>query len=122
MDELATHEYSKRAVAIPAPVSATAMLLIVAFPVVVIIVPVEVISGGNVSIRLTVANVSPVFPAKSSKVKRNDPLLVKIWNHVFIPVSSSLKPVSTATTFPLVRAHDIGVYSTVAAGGVLSCT
>jgi hypothetical protein len=79
------------------------ILLISADQVFGVIVPVEVNSGSMSSIQFTVAVVSPVLPARSSKVKRKLPSLEKIYAQVFIHVSVSLNPVSTATTFPLVR-------------------
>lgn len=63
--ELLTPEYSKNAEANPESGSETAILLTVAVPVVVTIVPVDVIMGGVVSIRSTIAVVSPVFPPLS---------------------------------------------------------
>lgn len=122
MVELAIHEYSNRAVAIPAPVSVTAIPLIFAVHVVVVIEPVEVMTGAIVSIRFTFAVVLPVLPARSSNVKMNDPLFVKRYAQVFIPVSVSLNPVSIAKTLPLVRLPEAGEYSTVAVGGVVSTT
>jgi len=80
--------------------------------------------GAVVSIRVTIAVVSQVFPALSSKVKVNDPFVVKRYIHdhpLLVIVTGSLNPVSTAMTFPLVRAHDAGVYSIVAVGGIVSC-
>jgi CRISPR/Cas system-associated endonuclease Cas3-HD len=109
MFELTVHEYVSRAVAIPVPVSVTAILLIAAVPVVVTIVPVEVMTGAIVSIRFTFAVALPVFPARSSKVKMNDPLSVKRYDQAFIFVNVSLNPVSIAKTFPLVRFPIVGV-------------
>ena len=60
-EELATHEYAKRAVASHTPDSVMVMLLMFAVPVVVVIVPVDVIVGATISIRLTVAVISPVL-------------------------------------------------------------
>jgi len=80
----------------------------VAVHVVVIMVPVDVIIGARISIRSTVANVSHVFPARSSNVKRDDPLSVKICHVAFSPVSVS-DQLSVAMTFPLVRLHDAGM-------------
>ena len=122
MVELAIHEYSNSAVAIPAPVSVTAIPQIFAVHVVVVIEPVEVMTGAIVSIRFTFAVVLPVLPARSSNVKMNDPLFVKRYAQVFIPVSVSLNPVSIAKTLPLVRLPEAGEYSTVAVGGVVSTT
>jgi hypothetical protein len=59
--ELFIPEYWKRAVATHAPVSVITILLIVAVPVVVIIVPVEIIAGASLSIQSTVANVLHVL-------------------------------------------------------------
>jgi hypothetical protein len=55
MTEFTTHEYSNRAVDIPAPVSVIAMLVMIAVPVVVFIIPVEVMSGAVLSIPVTTA-------------------------------------------------------------------
>lgn len=63
--ELATHEYSMYADANPAPSSVIDMLLMVAVPVVVVMVPVEMTIGAVLSIRFTVAVASPVFPPLS---------------------------------------------------------
>jgi len=92
----------------------------VAVHVVVIMVPVDVIIGARISIRSTVANVSHVFPARSSNVKRDDPLSVKICHVSFCPVRVSLNQVSIATTLQLVRLPEAGAYSIVAVGGSLS--
>jgi len=117
--ELATHEYSKTTVAIPAQVSVITMLLKLAVPVVVVMIHVDVMTGAMRSIRLTVAKALPVFPTRSEKVKLNDPLSVNEYPVVFSPVSVS-DQLSTATTFPLVRLHETGVYITVAVGISLS--
>jgi len=122
MKEFTIHEYSSRAVATHAPVSITdILLLIVVVPVVVTIVHVTVITGTIISIRSTVAVASPVFPAKSWNVKRNDPLSVNMFPVEFSPVSVS-DQLSIATTFPLVRFHEAGVYSIVAIGEIVSTT
>lgn len=123
IEELATQEYSKRAVAIHTPVSIIDILLVIAaVDVVVAIVHVVIIIGAMLSIRSTVAVVSPVFPARSSNVNRNEPLFVKIFHQEFIPVRVSLNPVSIAITFPLVQLPDIGVYIIIAVGLIVSTT
>lgn len=75
-DELAIHEYVRRAVAIPAPVSMIVISAMFAVVVVVVIVPVAVIIGEIVSIRLTVAIVFPVLPTLSWNSNENVPLSV----------------------------------------------
>jgi hypothetical protein len=117
--ELATHEYSKRAVAIPAPVSVTAILVKLAVPVVVVIIHVDVITGVIRSIQSTVAKVLPVFPTISANVKLNDPLSVNKYPVAFCPVSIS-DQLSIPITLPLVRLHETGVYIIVAVGISLS--
>jgi len=109
MVEFAMPEYVSRAVAIPAPVSVTAIPVMFAVHVVVTIVPVDVITGAIVSIRSTFARELPVFPARSSKVKRKDQLSKNTYAPVFIFVITSLNPVSVAMTFQLVRFHESGV-------------
>lgn len=52
----------------------------------------------------------------------NDPFPVKIYHVAFSPVIGSENHVTIATTSPLVRLHEVGVYSIVAVGGVLSGT
>jgi len=76
--------------------------------------------GFVLSIRLTVAIVVHVFPARSQKVNLNIQLPIKRYQVAFIPVSGSKYPVSIASTFPLVNVPDVGAYITVAVGGVLS--
>lgn len=82
-----------------------------------------VFTTGNVlSIRVTTASIAQVFPARSSKVKVNVLLAVKRCHVTLSPVMLSLNHVSIATTVPLVRLHDIGVYSILAVGLIVSCT
>lgn len=119
MVELIIHEYSSRAVAMPAPVSVIAILLMLAVPVVVVIVPVDVKSGAVLSIRLTSAVVLPVLPARSSKVNTNVQLPVNVYHVAFCPVSVS-DQLSIVMTLPLVRLQETGIYSIVAVGGVVS--
>ena len=52
----------------------------------------------------------------------NVSLVVNRCHVAFNQVIPSLNPVSSATTLPLVRLHDIGVYSIDAVGLVVSCT
>lgn len=68
-----------------------------------------VTTGFVLSIRLTVAIASQVFPARSSKVKVNVPLVVKICHVAFIPVMSSLNHVRIVHTFVFVLVPDHGV-------------
>ncbi|MBU0627122.1 hypothetical protein KKG31_03080 [Patescibacteria group bacterium] len=62
--------------------------------------------GGVLSIRVTVAVASPVFPALSSNSNVNVPLFTNV-RHVSPPklvtVIASFSPVSVANTFPLVH-------------------
>jgi len=55
--------------------------------------------GAVLSIRLTVAVVLPVFPARSEKLKVKVPFPVKRCQLTFSPVSDSENPVSIAKTF-----------------------
>lgn len=67
---------------------------------------------------MTVAIISPVFQARSWNGIVNDPLPVKVCPEYEARVS--LAPVNLATTFPLVKLHELGVYNTLAVGGILS--
>ena len=59
---------------------------------------------------------SQVLPARSSKVKVNVQFPVKVYPVAFNPVIVSLNQVTMTSTFPLVRLHEAGVYSTLAVG------
>lgn len=82
-----------------------------------------VMTGLSLSIHVTCAIVDHSFPARSIKVKINEPLPVKAYHVTLNPVSSLLNPVSSllnpvniAMTSPLVRLPDHGVYSIDAVG------
>lgn len=89
---------------------------------VVYIVPdiTHVNSGLFLSIQFTVAVTDHVFPARSWKVKVNDPLPVNVCPVAFLPVRISLALVRLTTTFPLVKFHETGTYCTSAVGAILS--
>ena len=74
--------------------------------------------GLVVSIRLTVAVVFQVFPAKSEKVKTKEPFPVKRCPVALSPVSDSENQVSVTRTGFLVRAPVLG--EIVAVGLVVS--
>ena len=64
--------------------------------------------GGVLSIHVTSASTSPVFPTRSSNVNKKVPFPVKRYCTSLSPVIVSLNPVMIARTSPLVRLHEIG--------------